>query len=316
MGKLVESPNVVPIREMLSGMVPVSVLNLEVVPKRWEAIDREMMLHWKQSNLQSRQVDHYFPDGISFSKFSYGLCEYVIKYWSRRGDTILDPFMGWGTRCACSVGLGRRYIGYEVAPSMFKRSSKFVSDISGRLLRIAATSEMKTASLDDITKNNGHAARPRSAIPSDIPYQLVLGDGVSLSPRYDRTIFPKISMILTCPPYWNVEEYESVSGQLSDIGDYGDFMDRLGQGLALQYRLLAPGGFAIYVVGDFRYEGQLKLMHKDTLEQGISVGFEPWDVLISIVGSPFLHLGAKRTANQRYTCKVHDYVIVFRKPPG
>ena len=34
-------------------------------------------------------------------------------------------------------------------------------------------------------------------------------------------------MVLTCPPYGDIEKYESVTGQLSDIKDYKKFCDRI-----------------------------------------------------------------------------------------
>jgi hypothetical protein len=33
-------------------------------------------------------------------------------------------------------------------------------------------------------------------------------------------------MILTCPPYWNIEKYESCNGQLSDEKSYDSFLKK------------------------------------------------------------------------------------------
>lgn len=37
----------------------------------------------------------------------------LIKWWSNKGDTVLDPFAGTGTTCTVAQQLGRHYIGIE-----------------------------------------------------------------------------------------------------------------------------------------------------------------------------------------------------------
>jgi site-specific DNA-methyltransferase (adenine-specific) len=42
--------------------------------------------------------------------------EWLVDWWSREGETILDPFLGSGTTGAATAILGRNFIGIEIEP--------------------------------------------------------------------------------------------------------------------------------------------------------------------------------------------------------
>jgi len=60
-------------------------------------------------------------NGIKYSQFNAELCEEIINQWSNKGDIIVDPFAGWGTRAVVTETLGRRYEGYEISPNTYNR---------------------------------------------------------------------------------------------------------------------------------------------------------------------------------------------------
>jgi DNA modification methylase len=55
--------------------------------------------------------------GAHFAVFPPDLIEPCILAGSRRGDVVLDPFMGSGTTAAVAVSTGRQFIGCELNPS-------------------------------------------------------------------------------------------------------------------------------------------------------------------------------------------------------
>ena len=62
------------------------------------------------------------------------LMSYLITLGSRRGDIILDPFIGSGTTAIAAVMMGRRYIGYETEEDYVKIANKRLSGVQLSLL--------------------------------------------------------------------------------------------------------------------------------------------------------------------------------------
>jgi DNA modification methylase len=121
-------------------------------------------------------------------------------------------------------------------------------------------------------------------------------------------------LIFTCPPYFNLERYESVPGQLSDENKYESFMSKIDVCISNCYRVLKSGAFACWVVGDLRTGGGFQNFHGDVINSFKKHGFNQHDIVILENISPFAALQIGKTAAKRYTSKVHEYLLVFRKP--
>jgi site-specific DNA-methyltransferase (adenine-specific) len=48
------------------------------------------------------------------------LIEFLIKLTTKRGHTVLDPFMGSGTTALAAKNLGRHFIGFEMVPEFYE----------------------------------------------------------------------------------------------------------------------------------------------------------------------------------------------------
>jgi len=66
-------------------------------------------------------IDNAFQRGETLRKNNHPTCKsiklmsYLITLGSRKGDIVLDPFMGSGTTAIASKLLGRQYIGFEIS---------------------------------------------------------------------------------------------------------------------------------------------------------------------------------------------------------
>lgn len=213
------------------------------------------------------------------SEFNSTLAEFVVKYWSNVGAVILDPFHGWGTRAVVSYNLGRRYIGFDIS----KVANEFISAYFNS--KVSLTSGfMPTFFLSDGCKLEG--------IPAS-----------------------SVDLVFTCPPYFNIEKYESGQYQLSDINNYNYFLLRMSQCARACYSVLKDGSYCIIVAGDWRVDGELKLFGKDIIEVFLRVGFLMHDFIVHKLNSVNI-LGCGEFERNGFVCKSHEYVLVFKKVLG
>lgn len=222
-----------------------------------------------------RSDDSEYLPGLGFSEFHAGLCENIVKYWSLGGAKIVDPFMGRATRAVVSERLGRRYEGYDISPNTFKRVKSHVE---------------------------GLGLNPT----------LHLGDGCRMTNTEDNSA----DLVMTCPPYWNIEKYEDVPSQLSSTKSYHEFMEKIADCGDNIERVLKPGAFCTWVCADFRSwsgDGVFYPFHVDTMNAFQDSGLIFHDLVVIKNQSPFAALQAGKVAAKRYTSKIHEYILVFRK---
>lgn len=89
-----------------------------------------------------------------------------------------------------------------------------------------------------------------------------------------------VHLVLTSPPYWTLKEYPDRKGQLGLIEDYDAFHDELDKVWRHCFRVLAPGGRLVCVVGDVclsrRRHGRHSVMpmHADIVVRARKIGFD------------------------------------------
>ena len=77
-------------------------------------------------------------------------------------------------------------------------------------------------------------------------HRLFLGDSRDLSELKSGSVH----LILTSPPYWTLKQYRESPGQLGSVTEYERFLSELDRVWRECFRLLAPGGRLVCVVGD------------------------------------------------------------------
>lgn len=249
------------------GQLPLSVMEFSNDSK-WSCAYFE-----QDKEEQRRSEDAKYLPGLGMSEFSSAVCEFIVRYWTMKCATIIDPFAGRVTRAVISSKLKRNYIGYEISPRTYNR----------------AVIHLNKLGLNPLLFNK---------------------DGCIMENTFNETAHACI----TCPPYWKIEEYESIDGQLSDCKTYDDFLGKINECIQHVYRILKPGGFSCWVVGDWRDVGGYRMFTHDVQRMFLSNKFLPHDTVIIKNNSPFAAFQAYKCACKRITSKIHETIVVFRKP--
>ena len=128
-----------------------------------------------------------------------------------------------------------------------------------------------------------------------------------------HTVNDFADLVMTCPPYHQLEKYESVDNQLSDVKDYDTFLGMLEICAVNIKRVLKPGGFLVWVCADWRDGIEFRSFHTDSIQIFKNVGLKYHDLIVMKNKSPFASMQIGKVAANRYTSKIHEYILVFRK---
>ena len=215
--------------------------------------------------------------GSFLSKFNSEYAKRIIEMWSKEDDFIVDPFAGRSSRPLVSTLMGRNYMGFDVVKYNLEEAKDQYDALEmeyglGKLKLINSSSE----NIDDHLINS------------------------------------VADLIMTCPPYFNIEKYESADGQLTDIKEYEDFLLTYKSILNKCCNKLKPGGFFVVVLANFRIDGKLYDFCSDTkdiLKKHLTYHDE-----IILEMSPAKRHPLYTQAITNLNClKTHEYCLVFRK---
>jgi DNA modification methylase len=190
--------------------------------------------------------------------FSFQDIARLVRFFSKRGETVLDPFAGVASTLKAAATEGRRGIGIELNPKY------------ARLAR----------------------QRMRDEVPPEIlgccPQEILQGDA-----RDHLPLLPErsVKLVVTSPPYWSIlhkkdhkakqervskgldTQYSNDPKDLGNIGGYDEFLATLSDTLAMTRNCLVDGGHACVVVGDFRHGSQYYMFHADLAKEMQHRGF-------------------------------------------
>jgi hypothetical protein len=127
---------------------------------------------------------------------------------------------------------------------------------------------------------------------------------------------PEADLIFSCPPYGDLEVYSDDPQDLSTM-DYPTFMSVYSRIILRCANKLRRGGFACFVVGDFRdrKSGYYRGFVADTITAWRVAGLELYNdaVLLTAIGSLPIRVSAQFDKSRKLG-KTHQNVLVFKKP--
>lgn len=217
----------------------------ELSSKEWIA---ETKSFWFQKGLGTSHA-HTEIERLHPAPFSYQDVSRLIRFFTKEGEQVLDPFLGVGSTLKACALLGRHGVGIELMPTW------------AELAKVRLDRE-----LDDA--------------PGDLAaaQEIVIDDArVALPPIADK----RFQLVVTSPPYWKIlskapdhktlervtdglaTSYGEDTRDLGNVASYEEFLAELVAIFAECERVTSPGGHLAVVVGDFRHGSTFIPFHAD-----------------------------------------------------
>jgi hypothetical protein len=224
------------------------------------------------------EENNYSPlKAAGVSVFDPVLCELAYRWHTLVGDAVLDPFAGGSVRGIVASVLQRNYTGI---------------DLRGE--QVAAN-------------------RTQAHLGTNNHWPVwIEGDSTAM----DTLLHPdgRYDMLLTCPPYGDLEVYSDDPRDLSTM----DHQQFLAMQQVIIYRAaerLREHRFAVWVTSDIRdKKGAYRGLVADTIGQFESAGMRFWNdaVLLDPVGTAAVRAERPFRASRKLT-RVHQHMLVFLK---
>lgn len=285
----VDAPN----SETIGGTVhPRNSLN-DLTAREWIP---ETVSVWIQRGLGAKhpdaQIERQHPAPFSFTDVSR-----LIRFFTKEGATVLDPFVGVGsTLKACAIER-RHGIGIELNP--------------------------------------GFAELARKRLTTEVRDLFALSDGQTVVEGDVRDVLPtmeaeSVDFVVTSPPYWSIlkkedhkvrreryahglsRDYGEDDRDLGNISTYEEFLETLSSVFGECARILRRGKYMTIVVSDFRDKSRYILFHADLARSLERYGLE-------MRGLKVLYQRHKKVFPYgypySYVPNIHNqYILILHKP--
>lgn len=246
--------------------------------------------HQKGLGINSKEAKY---EKMHPAPFSFTDIVRVIKFFTKRGGTVLDPFCGIGSTLKACVKTSRVGTGIELSPEWCRLAAE-------RL-------DKEVGGMNGQTIINDDASHALDALPIE-----------------------SFDLVVTSPPYFNIlrkkadhktkprEEsnlplyYSDDPRDLGNIKLYDDFLDVLVDIIDKCHVTLRPRGHAVIIASDFRDGSNFIPFHADLLRSVLD------RTKFCLLGITILVQSSKRLLPYGYPFAYvpnvhHQYILIFKK---
>jgi DNA modification methylase len=269
-------------------MHPKNSLN-ELTGKEWI---QETASVWFQRGLGRDHPDTYYERQHP-APFPYLMVMRLLRFFTKKGDRVLDPFLGVAsTLKACALS-DRSGVGIELEDSWVKLAHERLS----------------------------------KEVPSAANQEIIQGDSREALKLLKNDYF---DFLVTSPPYWQIlnkppdhrvkqerlkenlaTRYSYHPSDLANISDYGEFLGELTKVWRECFRVLKLGRYAAIVIGDFRHKSKYVAYHADIMKNMEEVGFTPKGIIIFVQNAKKLY---PYGYPYEYVPNIHhQYIMILKK---
>ena len=269
---------------------PKNTLN-DLSAKEWIV---ETISVWVQKGLganhEDAQIEKLHPAPFSFSDVRR-----LVRFFTKEGQLVLDPFVGVGSTLKACALEGRRGIGFEL-------NEKYAELAHKRL-----------------------ETEVRSLFSDSYPQDIRVGDARILANELEKD---SVDFIVTSPPYWNIlhkedhkakreriaknldTRYSNHEFDLGNIPVYEQFLDEVSGILGKCSVALKPRKYMCVIVSDFRNKSKYVMFHAD-----LARSLEPYG--LQLKGIKILYQRHKKIYPYGYPTSYvpnihHQYILILQ----
>jgi hypothetical protein len=215
----------------------------------------------------------------------------MLRY-TKRGEIVLDTFLGNGTTLIECKRLGRNGIGIELSPTLVERSRELIAEETNPW-------KVKTTVLE-----------ADSCLPETMQEVQSL-----LQKEYKSD---KVQLIIMHPPYYDIIKFSDDPRDLCNAPTTEGFLERVGLVVKNSYELLERKRFLVLVIGDKYSRGEWVPLGFYTMQKVLENGYKLKSIVVkNIVGNRAKrnldHFWRRRALKWGFYVFKHEYVMFFQK---
>ena len=210
----------------------------------------------------------------------------LFTRYTKKGDWILDPFMGSGTSLIEAQRMGRNSVGIELQEPVVSEAADRISAESNDICTARAfVGNSRTVNIEEILQTVG---------------------------------IQKVQFVIMHPPYWDILKFSDDPEDLSNAATLDDFLRSFGEVIDNTTKVLEKNRYCAVVIGDKYANSRIVPLGFHCMDLFLERGF----ILKAILVKNFDETKGK--ANKRgiwryralasdfYIFK-HEYIFVFKK---
>ena len=211
----------------------------------------------------------------------------MLKRYTKKGDWVLDPFVGCGTTLIESQRLGRNGIGVELQETVAQKAREHISSEPNKcnVISEVISGDSRAVSFKELLKKHNQ--------------------------RW-------VQLLIMHPPYFDIIKFSKDSRDLSNAPSVEKFLEMMNGIVDNVSAVLERGRYFVLVIGDKYSKGEWIPLGFLTMNEILQRGY----LLKSVIVKNFEETTGKRNQRElwRYRALVggfyifkHEYIFVFKK---
>lgn len=210
----------------------------------------------------------------------------LLSRYTKKGDWVLDPFLGSGTTSIEAQRMERNSIGIELQSKIASEAQERIkTEAKDKVKSIVINGNSKTYNLENILSDNG---------------------------------IDKVQFIMFHPPYWDIIKFSDDPEDLSNTKSLKEFLNDFGIVIDNMAKFLEEERYCALVIGDKYSNGQIIPLGSICMNLFLQKGFILKATIIKNFGetegkSNQQSIWRYRALSADYYVFKHEYIFIFKK---